>query len=202
MAVQRARRRQPPEETRRQIIDAAVELLGEQSFRDLTPDAVMARAGYTRTLFYRHFDDLPALLLALMQELGAELVTLAEDWSRTERVGPDVARARLTGFVEFQTRHAAVVRAVAEAAHHDEAVEQASNAITEGFVSLTARAIQARIDSGELAPLDAPEISRALVRMLNGYLLDPRRSADPDRALETVWTVWTRTLFPGTDPGA
>jgi hypothetical protein len=36
--------------------------------------------------------------------------------------------------------------------------------------------------------------------MLNGYLDDTfgRRSGevDRDRALEVVWTIWTRTLFP------
>ena len=50
----------------------------------------------------------------------------------------------------------------------------------------------------ELEPLDAPEVARALVRMLNGYLDDSLgrgRGTDPERVLETVWLIWTRTLF-------
>ena len=96
-----------------------------------------------------------------------------------------------------QTRNSAAVRAVVEASHHNDAIEQAYGAMIEAFVAITARTIQGGIDAGELGPLDAPEVARALVRMLNGYLVDPRRSQDPDRALEVVWTVWTRTLHPG-----
>jgi AcrR family transcriptional regulator len=200
VATQRTRRRQLREETRRQILDAGQAFLREHSFRELSVDALMSRTGHTRTVFYRHFDDIPALVLALIEEVGGELVALAQEWAQTEQVGPDEARRRLGAFVDFHARNGPLVYAVAEAARHDEVVEQAYDAMVEGFVAITATAIQARVDSGELSPLDAPEIARALVRMLNGYLEDTfgRRGGEvtPERALETVWTIWTRTLFP------
>jgi AcrR family transcriptional regulator len=200
VAVQRAKRRQLREETRRQILDAAQAFLRERSFRELSVDALMARTGHTRTVFYRHFDDIPSLVLALMAEVGAELVEVAESWAQTDRVGPDVARERLASFVDFYVRHGRLVRAVAEAAHHDDAVERAYSGMIESFIALTATAIQTRVESGELAPLDGPEVARALVWMLNGYLDDTlgREGAtiEPERVLETVWTIWTRTLFP------
>jgi AcrR family transcriptional regulator len=139
-------------------------------------------------------------MLALIEEIGGELVAMAQEWAQTESVGPDEARRRLGAFVEFHARNGPLVHAVAEAARHDEVVEQAYDALVEGFVAITARAIEARVQSGELAPLDAPEIARALIRMLNGYLEDTfgRRvgEVEPERALEVVWTIWTRTLFP------
>lgn len=196
VVAQRTRRRQRPEETRRQIVQAALEFLRERSFRELSVDALMSRTGHTRTLFYRHFDDIPALLLALIESAGGEMVALAQEWSQSDRVGPDEARRRLAGFVGFHTRNAAAVRAIVEASHHDDQVERAYAEMVEGFVTITGAGIQARIDAGELQPLDAPEIARALVRMLNGYLVDPLRTGDPDRALEVLWTIWTRTLFP------
>jgi hypothetical protein len=100
------------------------------------------------------------------------------------------------------------VRAVAEAAHHDDLVESAYTGMVEGFIALTARTIQARIESGALAPLDAPEVARALVRMLNAYLGDAlgrENGTDPERVLDAVATIWTRTLFPegaSAEPGA
>ena len=181
-------------------MDAAQEFLREQSFRELSVDALMARTGHTRTVFYRHFDDVPSLVLALIQEVGAELVEVAEQWAATDRVSAEEARARLSVFVDFYARNGPLVHAVAEAAHHDDAVEQAYNGLIEGFIALTAEAIEARIRRGELAPLDAPEIARALVRMLNGYLDDSlgrNGGTDPERVLETVATIWTRTIFPG-----
>ena len=200
VAVQRNKRRQLREQTRQQILDAAQEFLRERSFRELSVDAVMSRTGHTRTVFYRHFDDIPSLVLTLIAEVGAELVEVGEQWAQTDRVGPDVARERLAIFVDFYARNGPLVSAVAEAAHHDDEVERAYSQMVEGFVALTTQAVQARIDSGELAPLDAPEIARALIRMLNAYLDDAlghEPYTDPARVLEAVWTIWTRTLFPG-----
>jgi hypothetical protein len=85
-----------------------------------------------------------------------------------------------------------------DAARHSDAVDEAYSALIEGFIALTEDAMRERIASGDLEPLDAPEIARALVRMLNGYLLDKlggTAPADPQHVLETVWTVWTRTLY-------
>ena len=199
VAAQRSKRRQQREETRRTIMSAAETFLRERSYRELSVDALMTRTGMTRTVFYRHFDDIPSLVLALMQEFGAELVQVAEEWSRVERVTPEVARARLALLINFHVRNGPIVHAVAEAAHHDEIVEQAYGAMVEQFIALTARTIEYRIETGEFEAVDAPEVARALVGMLNTYLgqtfgRSPR--VEPERALETVWTIWTRTLFP------
>jgi AcrR family transcriptional regulator len=202
-AVTRTRRRQRPDETRRQILDAAQALLRETSFRELGVDALMARTGHTRTVFYRHFDDIPSLMLVLIQEVGGELVTVAGQWSQTLQVGPEEARARLAGFVDFYVRHGPLVRAVAEASHHDATVQAAYAGMVDGFIDLTTQAIEARVAAGKLAPLDAPQIARALVWMLNSYLVDTlgrEGATDPARVLETVATIWTRTLFPRADP--
>ena len=197
-AVQRTRRRQLPEETRAQIVAAGEAFLREHPYRELSVDAVMAKTGHTRTVFYRHFDDIPALILALIGDLGGELVDVAEDWGRNGSATPEEARERLAVFVDFYARNGPLVRAVVDAARHSDAVSEAYSGLIEGFVTLTAAGMQERIADGDLEPLDAPEIARALVWMLNGYLLDKLggpEQADPGHVLETVWTVWTRTLF-------
>lgn len=199
VAVQRTKRRQQREETRAQILRAAQDLLREHSFRELSVDALMTRTGHSRTVFYRHFDDIPSMVLALIGEVGAELVTLGEEWERVEHTSPDVARARLALFVDFHVRNGRLIRAVVEAAHHDELVQEAYASMFEGFVGLTARAIKQRVDSGDVEPIDADEVARALIWMLTGYLIDRLGGdapADPERVLDTVWTIWTRTLFP------
>lgn len=199
VAIQRAKRRQLREETRAQILQAAHQFLRKRSFRELSVDALMEGTGHSRTVFYRHFPDIPSLVLTLIDEVGAELVEVANTWAQTDHVGAEDARERLALLVDFYVRNGPLVHAVAEAAHHDEAVEQAYNGMVDGFIELTANAIETRVQTGELAPVDAPEIARALVRMLGGYLDDAlgrEPQTDPARVLDTVWTIWTRTLFP------
>lgn len=183
-------------------MEAAEAFLRAHSFRDLTVDALMATTEHTRTVFYRHFDDIPALVLAMINEIGAELVDVAREWAASARVTPDEARGRLASFVDFYVRNGSLVHSVAEAAHHDEQVEQAYTGMIEGFVAMTTSAIEERMASGDLDPIDAPEVARALVRMLSGYLDDTlgrEGRSDPERVLKTVTTIWSRTLFPGTD---
>jgi TetR/AcrR family transcriptional regulator, ethionamide resistance regulator len=202
VATQRAKRRQLREETRGQILQAGEEFLRKHSYRELSVDALMATTGHSRTIFYRHFPDIPSLVLALIDDVGGELVEVASEWAQTERVSAAEARMRLSLLVDFHVSNGPLVHAVAEAAHHDEAVEEAYTAMVEGFIALTTQAIETRVATGELAPIDAPQIARALVRMLNGYLDDTlgrEPGADPVRVLETVWTIWTRTLFPSGD---
>ncbi|MEA2347750.1 MAG: TetR/AcrR family transcriptional regulator, ethionamide resistance regulator [Thermoleophilaceae bacterium] len=197
---QRTKLRQAPEETRGQIIQAALAFLRENSYREISVELLMTQTGHSRTVFYKHFDDVPSLMLALIQEVGTELLDVAKEWAQTERVSADEARARLALFVDFYVRNGPLVRAVSEAAPYDETVEEAYSALVEGFIAMTTRAIDSRVNSGALDKLDAPEIARALVRMLNGYLGDSlghTDGTDPDRVLQTVSTIWTRTLFPG-----
>lgn len=196
---QRTKRRQLREETRREILDEAQVFLREQPFRELSVDALMARTGHSRTVFYRHFEDVSGLVLELISEVGRELVEVGGKWADAQQTTPEEAHKRLGYFVDFYVRNGPLVHAVAEAAHHDDDVEEAYGGLIEGFVALTTSAIEARVARGEMEPVDAPEIARALVRMLNGYLDDSLgrgRDIDPERVLNTVSTIWSRTLFP------
>ena len=51
---------------REQLLDAAKAVVAEAGFHAVSIEAVARRAGITRPIVYRHFDDLPALLDALV----------------------------------------------------------------------------------------------------------------------------------------
>src|SRR5437588_8021754 len=120
----RARRREQRETTRREILTAADRLLRERPYRELSVDRVMAQTGLTRTAFYRHFDDVPDLVLRLLAEVGRELYDVAERW-RERALGDfrGAAAEGLAGIVQFMVRHGRLVRAVAEGAANDELIE-------------------------------------------------------------------------------
>jgi AcrR family transcriptional regulator len=63
-----ATRQERKQRTRQALLDAALELLEEQSFSSLSLRKVTRAAGVVPTAFYRHFDDMEQLGLVLIDE--------------------------------------------------------------------------------------------------------------------------------------
>lgn len=198
-AVQRSRRRQAREETRAQILAAADAFLRDRPFRELSVDALMTQTGHTRTVFYRHFDDLADLVLSVLQAAGrGRLIQIAEAWASDPTDDEASARRALEQIVALFAEHGPLIRAVVDAASYDEAIEGVYRSFFDRFVELTEQAISERIETGRLVPIDAHEVARALTIMNARYLVESfgrEPKADPARALEAVWLIWTRTLY-------
>jgi len=187
--------RVPRAEARRRIVEATARLLATRRFRDLTVDAVMAEAGLARTLFYRHFDDLPHVVLDLLEELIDQTARDAE--TAPDLNDPAILRGMLARAVDLYAEHGPLFLAVEEAARHDGQVERALLATVERAIELTAQLIEDAIAVGRVRPVSPPDMARALTLLNGSYLLDtlgrePR--ADPAVVLETLWTVWTGAL--------
>jgi AcrR family transcriptional regulator len=199
-AAQRTRHREQRESTRHRILDAAERFLRERPYRELSVDVVMAETGLTRTAFYRHFDDVTELVLRLFADINAELFAVGETWARDAGVGyPAPGRAGLAGTVDVYVRHGPLLRAVAEAAAADERIEEAYRDSTEGFIELTATAMERMVRAGLLHVPDARALARAMTLMNQAYLLaelgrEPQ--GDPELALATLESVWLRLAVP------
>jgi AcrR family transcriptional regulator len=57
-------------ERREQLLDVTKAIVGEQGFHAVSIEAVARRAGITRPIVYSHFDDLNALLEAMLEREG------------------------------------------------------------------------------------------------------------------------------------
>jgi AcrR family transcriptional regulator len=192
------RRRRSPEVAEREIIAAAEELLRERPFRELTVDEVMRRTELSRPSFYVYFRDRHHLVLRVVEHLGSELWTMSDRWF--ERTGPGGPRVRdaLEGVVGVFERHGAVLHALADAATLDPDVETAYGSLVQGFVDATAKHIEAEVEMGRILPLDAWETAKALTWMNERYLISTlgrTPSAAPETVIETLSTIWTRTLY-------
>jgi AcrR family transcriptional regulator len=64
-------------ETRRRMLDAALDVFAEQGFGRTSVEDVCARAGYTRGAFYSNFVSLDELFLAMWQERSDALLAAA-----------------------------------------------------------------------------------------------------------------------------
>jgi AcrR family transcriptional regulator len=64
-------------ETRRRMLDAALEVFARDGFGRATVDSVCAHAGYTRGAFYSNFASLDELFLAMWEQRSAAQIALA-----------------------------------------------------------------------------------------------------------------------------
>jgi AcrR family transcriptional regulator len=189
--AQRAQARQSREQTRERIVAAACELLRTRSFAELTVDQVMREVGQGRTIFYRHFDDLPQLLVrasrAAIEQLYAaqhELTQPTDDDLTTA-----VARA-LTPGVAIYRRHGPLLRGVVEASGIDPELARNHDALRNRFEELAEQALR---DTMTAPTADLRQTARALNLMNESYLLDafgrePRVSdATAVRTLTEIW---------------
>jgi AcrR family transcriptional regulator len=178
--------RVPADEARRRIVEAATTLLRGRRYRDLTVEDVMAEAGLSRTVFYRYFDGLPAVALALIADLVAAVV---EEEAGSDDDRGAILRRQLTLVVRTFREHGPVLLALAAAAHADAGVEAAYRELLE----------QTIVEIEPMLPDDVRHATRPLSIMNAEYLLD-LVATDPDfdeaEALEALWAVWSRTTLP------
>jgi AcrR family transcriptional regulator len=192
------RRRRKPEEAEREIIAAAEAFLRERPFRELTVDEVMRRTELSRPSFYVYFQDRHQLVLRVVEHLGGELFTMSERWFDGAGDGRELARDALEGIVAVFAEHGPVLQALADAATDDRDVERAHAELVQTFIDATAHQIEREIAAGRVLPLDAWETAKALVTMMERYLLQSF-GGEPATARETVTetltTIWTRVLY-------
>ena len=182
------------EEARERILGAAEKVLLERPYRDVTVDLVMAEAGLSRTVFYRHFDGMPDVLLTLLRMIEGELVAPM----LVPVTDPDTwLRELLASGVETFARYGPFMRALDHAAGQDAEIEAAYSAVVERFIEQTAETIGG-------ADEHAYELARALNLMNRHYLMETLgKDPDFDRevALETLLTIWGAVARSGGSEG-
>jgi len=98
--------------TRHAIMEAALRLSAERGFSSLSLRGVAAEAGIAPTSFYRHFQDIDDLGLALVDEVGLSLRQLVREARRrvVDSSGTSVTRASIETFMEFAETNATLFR--------------------------------------------------------------------------------------------
>ena len=179
----------PADVARGRILASARALLAERPFAELTVGAVMAEAGLARTVFYRHFEDLPSLAPELLPDADDPLV--ARIARRAPEPPEDLVRAMVEGLVAVFAEHGRLLRAIDDAARRDPAVAQRMEAALVAPRELIERLLRA-------APHPPPrpaESARLLMATHRAYLLDtfgagdapPRARAATRAALLALW---------------
>lgn len=98
--------------TRNAILQAALRLSAERGFSSLSLRGIAAEAGIAPTSFYRHFENIDDLGLAVVDEVGLSLRHLVREARRRIIDGKrtSVTRASIETFMEFAETDATLFR--------------------------------------------------------------------------------------------
>jgi AcrR family transcriptional regulator len=192
------RPRHDPKDSEREILEAAERLMRERPFREVTVDALMRQTGLKRTAFYVHFRDREDLVLRITQLIGAELFDMTDRWLQGDQPEEDL-RSALNGVAAVFVNHGPVLRAVADAATSDAAVETVYRALVQSFVDATARHIREEQAAGRTpADLDPDHTAGALIWLNERFLsetLGRYPQGDQAQLVETLYRIWYATLY-------
>lgn len=198
-ATHRSEQRQRRLQVQAQIIAAADEALRRRPYRELSVEQLMSIAGLPRTIFYRHFDDLPDLVVRLLEETGAELYEHEQRLAAVGQADPGGIRHALEAPVRSFSLHGPLLRAVAEAASHDERIDAGYSALMERFRLLIEDYLRALAQRGHARLADPAQTARALNLLNLAYLLDVFGATEPkvstDVALQTLTEIWVGAIL-------
>jgi AcrR family transcriptional regulator len=153
----------------------------------------MAEAGLARTVFYRHFDDLPSLAPELLPDADDPLVNRT---ARSSAQAPhDVVREMVDGLVALFAERGRLLRAIDDAARQDPAVAARLERALIGLRQLIERLLRTAPDP----PPSPAESARVLMATQRAYPLDTFGSGDappgaPAAARAALLALWQRLL--------
>jgi AcrR family transcriptional regulator len=198
------RQRTQREAARRAILEAARELLEQHAWHELPLDEVMGRAGLSRTVFYRHFDDRQRLLLALLDEIGEDLAATGLAWKEGSGDRVDEAVRGLRELTATYVDHGRLLQALADAAGQDAEVRAVYEQLADRLVDVVEQRLAGEVAAGRSAVRDPREVARALVWMNERYLLASFGRpplADPEPVAAALAEVWLATVYGAAPPG-
>ena len=180
------------------IFEATEAFLADHPLRELTVEGVIAPTGLGRTAFYRYFPDLETVLLRRLAQIDTELNDATDRWLDPDHDPETGLVAAALALATVYHRHAALLRAFAEAAAAGADLEAAWLELVASFVAQASERIDALIDRGQVRLEHPAEVARALVGMTERYLLDSL-GCEPvvsvEVAASTLAQIWQRTLF-------
>ena len=186
------------ERTRAQILDAAGEFLWSRPFRDMTVNRLMETTALSRAVFYRYFDDIHGLMLALLSRLEADVFEGISPW--LSEAGDPVAlmHESLAEEVRVCYRYGPFMKAINDAAGGDGQLEDEwhwffkrfDDAVIDRVVEDQALGLIEAFDPGPIATA----LNRADAAM---YILKfgSRPRSQPGPVLDSISRIWISTLY-------
>ena len=186
------------ERTQAEILDAAFEFLWSRPFRDMTVNALMATTPFSRSAFYKYFDDIHALMQALLSRVESEILEGNSPWLSDDGDPVALLYEALAGEVRVCYRYGPFIKAVSDATGTDAHLEDEWNWFLDRFDDATSERIDADQELGLIEAFDPRVVATALNRAnaaLYARKFGQRPRSRPEPVLDSIARVWISTLY-------
>ena len=191
------------------IVEAATRIFAEKGFAGASNREIAREAGISSGLIYWYFQDKTELFQAVIQRLfplkGLQI---------PEEPVPDVPLEQLLGSIAYQFMAIMTSRnvlslirlALNEIIQFPEVWQKVGEMIAERAIDPLARQLQARIDRGDLPPIEVRLAAQAFFGALIGYVLrkylyrsEDLQESDDARFVDVVVQIHTAGLRAGVE---
>ncbi len=174
-----ANRRTKRDETRRALLESALNVFGEKGYHSAAVDDIVSRAGRSKGTAYFHFPSKEAIFRALVRELASHLVERVERELTDEPTAIRQLDAALLSVIDIFTKHRTLARVtLVEVAGAGRAFSDDLVFVRQQFAALIRRHLDAAVAEGTLSPCDTDLIATAWFGAINEIVV--RWLHDPD----------------------
>jgi len=186
------------ERSRAEILDAAFEFLWSRPFRDMTVNSLMATTSISRSAFYRYFDDIHGVILALLARLESEILEGAGPWLSEDGDPVALLSESLATEVRICYRHGPFMKAISDAAGANAQIEDEWNWFLDRIDDAVRERIVADQELGLIEAFDPGPVATALNRVdaamfIRAFGHRPRSRPEPIQ--DAITRVWISTLY-------
>jgi len=184
--------------TQQSILDAALDYLWTQPYRSLTVNELMVKVGSSRSVFYRYYEDLPAMMEHLLKEVEEKIRAVTDAWFTVEGDPIPLLKESLANMVEVSYQYGPILRAVSDAAPMHEGLEKAWALFVKNFTDAVTHRIEQQQALGLIKRFDARPVATAL-NLMNADLVRHHFGRLPRgnqaSVLDAILRVWIATLY-------
>lgn len=180
-----SRRERKKRDTRRRILDAAMNLMADKPYAQVRIEDICAAADVANATFFLHFENKSALVLAFNEEVAAKI---SDELGETHSTGSDQLRRLLTVYLAEWGNHRHLMRQIVLEFISQPNSSSDFNEVSPGLLKLVGKIIRTAQQSGEFSRRIEPETAAlALVAAWNAIAIAWAKSGDTRKAADAHW---------------
>jgi AcrR family transcriptional regulator len=180
-----SRRERKKRETRKRILDAAMQLMANTPYDQVRIEDICASADVANATFFLHFENKSALVLAFNEDVAAKI---SDELGDAGNSASDRLRRLLGVYLNEWGSHRHLMRQIVLEFISQPNSNASFNEVSPGLLNLVRNAIRSGQNAGEFSRRIEPETAAlALVAAWNAIAIAWAKSGDTKQAADAHW---------------